>query len=152
MFVFKEFPIFSQRWAASKYGAEMGHAVYQLGGYTAYIKYHNAIFSSGKMEGKLTKPDINGFVTAAGVNLTKAKALATKSSKLVTATLTLGTRKLGFQFTPVFVIMPITGATASNTTVIPGFTTLSALQAAINKAKGMASTSPNSGSSTSTGN
>ena len=136
MYVFKEFPIFSQRWKTSKYAAEIGQAVYQLGGYKAYIKYHNAVFSSGKMEGKLTKADIDGFVTTSGVDLTKAKALAPKLSSLVTKTLNFGIKKLNFQGTPIFIIMPINDANKNNTTVIPGFTNLQTLQNAINKAKG----------------
>ncbi|OGO91217.1 MAG: hypothetical protein A3F10_01990 [Coxiella sp. RIFCSPHIGHO2_12_FULL_42_15] len=135
MYVFKEFPIFSERWAASKYGAEMGYAVYQLGGYNAYLKYHHAIFSSGKEEGKLTVDDINHFAKQSGVDINKAKAQAGKDAGLVTDTLKFG-MSLGFEFTPVFVIMPLDGANDQNTTVIPGYADQKTLQDAINKAAG----------------
>lgn len=135
MFIFKEFPIFSQRWAASKYAAEMGLAVYQLGGYDAYIKYHHAVFSSGKDEGKLTVDDVNRFAQEAGVNLNKAKAQAGKNADLVVNTLKFGA-EIGLQFTPVLVVMPIHGANDKNTTVIPGYTNMNTLQNAVNKAGG----------------
>ena len=45
-------------------------------------------------------------------------------------------RSLGIQGTPAFFVMPVTGATAENVSVIPGATDLQALQAAVEKARG----------------
>lgn len=135
MYVFKEFPIFGQRWDSSKYGAEVGHAIYKLAGFKAYLKYHNAVFASGKMEGKLTKKDIDSFVQKAQVSLPKVQALAKKESANIDAGMARFI-SMGIQFTPVFVVMPLDAATKANTTLIPGFTTAAGLQKAINKAQG----------------
>ena len=45
-------------------------------------------------------------------------------------------RTLGFGGTPGFVVMPTSGATAANTTVLPGAVSAEELQAAIVKAQG----------------
>lgn len=140
-FIFKEFPIFSERWEASKYAAQMGFAVYKLGGIEAYLKYHNALFSSGKQEGQLTVDDVNKCATQAGVDLTKAKVQAAQDEKLVTEGLKSG-MKMGFQFTPVFVVLPLIGATEDNTTVVPGYAPEQALQDAIKKAGGTNAAAP----------
>ncbi|KGT87939.1 DSBA oxidoreductase [Erwinia typographi] len=128
-FVFKEFPIFGQRWPASLSAAKTGLQVWQQKGADAYLKYHNALYATGHNEGKLTAGDIS---TAA-----KAVGLSAKTAPDVQETLdginTLA-QQLGFSGTPALVVMPATGASADNVTVIPGFTSAAALQVAIDKA------------------
>lgn len=137
-YIFKEFPIFGQRWEASQYAAEMGIAAYMLNGAEGYLKYHNAVFASGVDEGKLTVKDVNDAAKKVGVDVAKAESLI-KEKKVtanITADMKLGFDKLGIQGTPAIIVMPLSGATAANTTVIPGFAQQDAIQAAINKAQG----------------
>ncbi|WP_151193387.1 thioredoxin domain-containing protein [Cysteiniphilum sp. JM-1] len=137
-YIFKEFPIFGQRWEASQYAAEMGIAAYMLNGAEGYLKYHNAVFASGVDEGKLTVKDVNDAAKKVGVDVAKAESLI-KEKKVtdnIAADMKLGFDKLGIQGTPAIIVMPLSGATAANTTVIPGFAQQDAIQAAINKAQG----------------
>ncbi|WP_192483004.1 MULTISPECIES: thioredoxin domain-containing protein [Cysteiniphilum] len=137
-YIFKEFPIFGQRWEASQYAAEMGIAAYMLNGAEGYLKYHNAVFASGIDEGKLTVKDVNDAAKKVGVDVAKAESLI-KEKKVtdnIAADMKLGFDKLGIQGTPAIIVMPLSGATAANTTVIPGFAQQDAIQAAINKAQG----------------
>ena len=137
-YIFKEFPIFGQRWEASQYAAEMGVAAYMLNGAEGYLKYHNAIFAAGVDEGKLTVKDINNVAKKVGMDVTKAESLIKekKVTENIAADMKLGFDKLGIQGTPAIIVMPLTGATTANTTVIPGFAAQSAIQSAIDKAQG----------------
>lgn len=131
-FVFKEFPIFGQRWPASLNAAKTGLQIWQAGGADAYLKYHNALFATGHNEGKLTQSDINAAAK-------KAEYVAKKNAPAVGNTLdginTLA-QQLGFSGTPALVVLPSTGASADNVTVIPGYTSAEALQQAISHAAG----------------
>ena len=136
-YVFKEFPIFGQRWEASQYAAEMGIAAYMLNGPQGYLEYHNAVFSPGIDEGKLTVKDVKDIAKKAGVNVEKADSLI-KEKKVtdnIKNDLQLGFDKLDIKGTPAIIIMPLEGATKENTTVISGFSTQQAIQAAIDKAQ-----------------
>ncbi|MEZ2578062.1 DsbA family protein [Buttiauxella ferragutiae] len=130
-FVFKEFPIFGERWPASLSAAKTGLQVWEQKGADAYINYHNAIYATGHNEGKLTADDIS---TAA-----KAVKFDAKTAPDVQGTLqgiNALAQQLGFSGTPALVVLPSTGASADNVTVIPGFTSAEALQMAINNAAG----------------
>lgn len=137
-YIFKEFPIFGQRWEASQYAAEIGIAAYMLNGAEGYLKYHNAVFATGIDEGKLKISDINDAAKKVGIDVVKAESLIKekKVTENIAADMKLGFDKLGIQGTPAIIVMPLTGATAINTTVIRGFAPQEAIQAAINKAQG----------------
>lgn len=139
-YIFKEFPIFGKRWESSQYAAEMGIAAYMLNGGDGYLKYHNAIFATGKDEGKLEVEDIKKIAAEVGIDVEKAENLIKERdiAKNIEDDLALGTQKLGIQGTPAIVVMPITGANVDNTTVIPGFSTEAKVQEAIDKAQGTA--------------
>ncbi|MFZ9036398.1 MAG: thioredoxin domain-containing protein [Francisellaceae bacterium] len=139
-YIFKEFPIFGQRWEASQYAAEMGIAAYMLDGSETYLKYHNAVFASGKDEGKLTKADVNKAATQAGIDVTKAQALITskKVKEDIASDMALGMSKLNIMGTPYVIVMPTSGADAGNITVIPGYAQEKDVQAAIDKASQIA--------------
>lgn len=130
-FVFKEFPIFGERWPASLSAAKTGLQVWKQKGADAYLNYHNAIYATGHNEGKLTDADIS---TAA-----KAVKFDAKTAPDVQETLegiNALAQQLGFSGTPALVVLPSTGASADNVTVIPGYTSAEALQQAINHAAG----------------
>jgi protein-disulfide isomerase len=130
-FVFKEFPIFGQRWPASLSAAKTGLQVWKQKGADAYLNYHNAIYATGHNEGKLTDGDISAAA--------KAVKFDAKTAPDVQGTLdginTLA-QQLGFSGTPALVVLPSTGASADNVTVIPGYTSAEVLQQAIRHAAG----------------
>ncbi|MEC6907077.1 thioredoxin domain-containing protein [Photobacterium piscicola] len=114
-FIFKETPIFASRWEASKYAADMGNWIYQQKGGAAYAKYHNAVFATGKDEGKLTKQDINTIATSVGVDVSKFDANNTFMNNFELFS------KLGFQGTPALIVMPTNNITTDNITIINGY-------------------------------
>jgi protein-disulfide isomerase len=136
-YVFKDFPIFGSRWEASKYAAEVGLLAYKQGGGTLYIQYHNAIYDTGKDEGKLTNKDINKIASELKIKLGSTKSILANSGleNQLQNNIKLGAKDLGIMFTPAFIVMPTKNANASNTTIIPGYTTANDLNKAIQKAK-----------------
>lgn len=114
-FIFKETPIFASRWEASKYAADMGNWIYQQKGGATYIKYHNAVFATGKDEGKLTKQDVNTIATSVGVDVSKFDANNTFMNNFELFS------KLGFQGTPALIVMPSSNITADNVHIINGY-------------------------------
>ncbi|SJZ99793.1 DsbA family protein [Photobacterium toruni] len=114
-FIFKETPIFASRWEASKYAADMGNWIYQQKGGATYAKYHNAVFATGKDEGKLTKQDINTIATSVGVDVSKFDANNTFLNNFTLFS------KLGFQGTPALIVMPTNNITTDNITIINGY-------------------------------
>jgi protein-disulfide isomerase len=162
-FVFKDYPIFGQRWPESYYAANVGLIAFQQGGSALYKKYHDGIFATGHDEGKLTKDDIDQVAKQTGVDLSKANkdALGDTPSTLPETILKssqLG-QTLGFQGTPAIIVMPTQNPTAENTTIFFGYpanpqagpkAAAAAIDAAIIKANGdqqaAAATPPTTGS------
>ncbi len=148
-FVFKDYPIFGQRWPESYYAADVGLVAFQQGGSALYKKYHDGIFATGHDEGKLTKDDINQVAKSIGVDLSKANkdALGDTPSTLPATILKssqLG-QQLGFQGTPAIIVMPTQNPTVENTTIFFGYpanpqagpkAAAAAIDAAIMKASG----------------
>lgn len=130
-YVFKEWPIFGARWPASMNAAETGLQIWHLKGAAAYLAYHNAVFATGHNEGKLTQQDISHASAKAGkLKGKKAEMLDTLAQTDALA------QNLGLRGTPGLIVMPVTGATADNVTVVPGGASQEMLQAAISKAGG----------------
>ena len=127
-YVFKEWPIFADRWENSQTAAERGLSVWKQKGAEAYVTYHNAIYATGNNEGDLTKEDIDraaaktGWHDAGKENFTP---VLEKNDALA--------RMLGLTGTPGIVVMPVTGATPKNITVLPGAVAAERLEAAIQK-------------------
>lgn len=124
-FVFKDYPIFGQRWSESYYAADVGLIAYQQGGSQMYQAYHHAIFSNEKDEGKLTQDDVDQAAENAGVDLDKASKdqLGTTPQSLpkpILESAQLG-HKLGFEGTPAIIVMPTKGASEENTTIFFGY-------------------------------
>lgn len=129
-YIFKEWPIFGNRWQSSMDAAEIGLQIWQQKGADAYLAYHNAIFATGHNEGKLTPKDIKSAAASAG-KLTRNKETTLETLAQTDAL----AQNLGLRGTPGIIIMPIVGATAGNTTVIPGGASLEDLEAAMTKAE-----------------
>jgi protein-disulfide isomerase len=130
-YVFKEWPIFAQRWSPSLMAAKTGLQVWQQKGPDAYLAYHNALYAFGHDEGRLTLADINRAAAKAG----KLKGKSDEMLEVLSRTDTLA-QNLGLRGTPGMIVMPVNGATAENVTVIPGGADQGVLQAAIDKAAG----------------
>ncbi|MBK4768971.1 MAG: DsbA family protein [Pantoea sp. Morm] len=133
-FIYKEWPIFGSRWPASIQAAKVGLSLYKTGGAEVYHRYHAALYATGHNEGKLLDADIRSAAVKAGITSTP-KAQVEAMGEALEANNALA-RRLGIQGTPAFFIMPVKGATADNVSVIPGATSLDALQAAVDKARG----------------
>ena len=114
-FIFKETPIFASRWEASKYAADMGNWIYQQKGGAVYAKYHNAVFATGKDEGRLTKQDVKTIATSIGVDVSKFNANNTFLNNFELF------GKLGFQGTPALIVMPSNNITTENIHIINGY-------------------------------
>ncbi|HIF9132701.1 TPA: thioredoxin domain-containing protein [Photobacterium damselae] len=114
-FIFKETPIFANRWEASKYAADMGNWIFEQKGSAAYEQYHNAIFATRKDEGNLTKVDVDTAAKSVGVDTTKMNLDNSfmQNFKLFS--------ELGFQGTPALIVMPTENANKDNVKVINGF-------------------------------
>ncbi|PHQ79944.1 MAG: disulfide bond formation protein DsbA [Coxiella sp. (in: Bacteria)] len=131
--VFKEFPIFGP---ASTYAAKISIAA-RLQGKTKFMAFHNGMFKSGLMEGKLKDTDVDRIAKTAGLDMAKLKT--DMNAKAVTnelkTTFTLA-QKLKLPGTPAFVILPTDGKNAKmmkKITFIPGGTRYEGLQQALKK-------------------
>lgn len=124
-YIFKEWPIFSDRWAA----AERGLSVWKQKGAEAYVTYHNAIYSTGKNEGNLTKEDIDRAAAKAGWRDSGKESFTSALEKNDALA-----KELGLTGTPGIIVMPVTGATPKNITVIPGAVSEQSITTAISKA------------------
>ena len=128
-YLFKEWPIFADRWENSQAAAERGLSVWKQKGAEAYVTYHNAVYSTGNNEGKLTKEDINRAAAKAGWHNTGKESFTSALEKNDVLA-----RALGLTGTPGIIVMPVVGATPRNITVIPGAVPAERLEAAIQRA------------------
>ncbi|MFP7327262.1 DsbA family protein [Serratia marcescens] len=129
--VFKEWPIFGKQWPLSTFAARTGLSVWKAGAADGYLKYHDALYQTGHVEGQLTRDDITRAVTAAGF---KESQLTPATVEALSPTAELA-NKLGINGTPAFIVMPVKDATVDNTSVIFGAVDITTLQAAIAKAR-----------------
>lgn len=127
-YIFKEWPIFADRWENSRAAAERGLSVWKQKGAEAYVTYHNAIYTTGNNEGKLTKEDIDRAAAKAGWRDSGKESFTSAFEKNDALA-----RMLGLTGTPGIIVMPVTGATPKNITVIPGAVPAERLEAAIQK-------------------
>lgn len=130
--VYKEFPIFG---APSIYAAKAAMAATQQG---QYLQMRNAIFNTGKIEGKLKDSDVDAAAKKIGLNMKKyRKAMAAPKVKAsIDETYKLA-QALSVQGTPSFVIAPTPklGNPKGKVTFIPGLVGPAQMQQAIDAAK-----------------
>lgn len=133
-FVFKEFPIFGP---ASEFAAQASIAA-RMQDPKHFMKFHNALFESGLMEGKLKDTDVMKIAQKSGLNVKKLKADMQSDAvkNEVKNTYSLAS-KLKLQGTPAFVVLPTdeTKATTETVTFVPGAADAGTLQKAIDQAK-----------------
>ncbi len=127
--VFKEWPIFKNRWGNSLLAARTGLSIWKKLGADAYHVWHDSLFATGHSEGMLTVDDIHKaskIVGYSSVNLTNVEDELQKTEELA--------RQLGFTGTPAVIIMPTKGVNADNMTVIPGYVNPGVIKASVSKA------------------
>ncbi|ATX99180.1 MULTISPECIES: DsbA family protein [Citrobacter] len=128
-YVFKELPIFGDRWENSLKAAERGLSVWKQKGAEGYMTYHRAIYRTGHDEGRLSADDISEASRQAGwMDPRREDFTPTLSRNKELA------GKLGLTGTPGIIVMPVSGASSQKITVFPGFVPSEKLQSAIEKA------------------
>lgn len=138
-FVFKEFPVFAPRWPASGFAARTGEKVWKERGGEAYLAYHNALYATGHMEGKLTTDDIRNIGSSylSTETLSKLENSTDESSESADLQDIYRLAKdIHLSGTPAFIVMPQQQPKTERVSVIPGSTTEETLQQAILNAKG----------------
>lgn len=139
-FIFKELPIFASRWPVSGLAARVGEQIWLSKGGDAYLRWHNAMYATGKVEGAMTEQDVlnqaKGYLTAQQLaDVRKAQQNGAVHDALM-ANQALA-EHMGFNGTPDFVVMPQGDSPdAQRVSVIPGSTNQDMLLMAIQKAKG----------------
>nr|WP_318375300.1 thioredoxin domain-containing protein [Enterobacter sp.] len=128
-FVFKEWPIFAEKWPVSERAAIRGLDIWKKEGAVAYMTYHNGIYRTGNNEGKLTDADIDVVSKAAGFR----DAAFPDQSHLLTKTDELA-NNLGLTGTPGLIVMPVQNPTPDTITVFPERVSAEQLRSAIEKA------------------
>lgn len=131
-FIFKEWPIFAQKWPASENAALQGISIWKQHGSKAYMAYHNGLYRTGHNEGKLTTADINAVTASTGLKVSPA---GDGDHHDVLARTDALAQELDLTGTPGIIVMPVKNATPDRITVFPGMATDEQLQAAIVKAK-----------------
>ncbi|MCY4177589.1 MAG: thioredoxin domain-containing protein [Endozoicomonadaceae bacterium] len=145
--IFKDYPIFGSEWSTSDYAANVSTLAFDQGGSDLYHKYHNAIFATGKDEGKLTIEDVNKVAKDLKIRLGKHAKPDKFKGKVelidsVHKNMSLG-NDLGIMGTPFLVVLPAENIDRSNLTVFSGYpanpragvkAAVEALQQAVDKA------------------
>ena len=122
--------VWGSRWPVSLLAAKTGLLVWKEKGPEAYLAYHNGIYATGLIEGRLTKETVtktSGDIQFRQDTIDEVNTTLKNIKDIATAT--------GLTGTPGIIVMPVKGATEENTTVFSGMTESESLQAAINKSR-----------------
>ncbi|MGE0968618.1 DsbA family protein (plasmid) [Klebsiella sp. WOUb02] len=127
---FMEWPVFGSRWPVSLLAAKTGLLVWKEKGPEAYLAYHNGIYATGLIEGRLTNETVtktSGDIQFRQNTIDEINTTLKNINDIATVT--------GFTGTPGIIVMPVKGATEENITVFSGMAESENIQAAINKAR-----------------
>jgi protein-disulfide isomerase len=113
-FVFKEMPIFKERFPTSKLAAQLGNKVFKEKGSAAYLKYHDSVYATKHFEGNLTVADVEQAAKGVGVD---PKVKADEFMDKVDNNMQLA-QSLNINGTPSFIFMPTANQTEDNTLVM----------------------------------
>lgn len=113
-FVFKEMPIFENRFPSSKLAAQVANKVFKEKGNDAYLKFHDAIYATKHFEGELTTADIEKAAKLVGVD---PKVKADDFTDKIETNMKLS-EKLGIHGTPSFIFMPTANQNPDNTLIM----------------------------------
>lgn len=130
-FIFKEWPIFGNRWPESLQAAKVGMQIYNEKGSLAYLNYHNTLFSLEHNEGKLTTSDISRIENFMNFRYKRSfnPVPALKDINNLA-------QKIGFEGTPALIVIPSKNAKPSNTTIFAGMPETEQLKNAIETSLG----------------
>lgn len=137
-FIFKELPILASRWPVSGYAARVGQKIWQEKGGKAYLSYHNALYATGHVEGKLTTADVTSaaasYLSPQQLKMLVRVETSTAEVAALSANAQLA-KMLNITGTPAFIVIPqAKKPQSSQIFVSPGSATEDALQNAIMKA------------------
>ena len=128
-FIFKEMPIFENRFPTSKLAAQVANKVFQEKGNEAYLKFHDAVYETKHFEGDLTVADIEKAAKLVGVS---AKVKPDDFTDKIDKNMKLS-EKLGIHGTPSFIFMPTANQTPDNTLIMMQAASKEELQSIINQ-------------------
>lgn len=128
-FIFKEMPIFENRFPTSKLAAQVANKVFQEKGNEAYLKFHDAIYATKHFEGELTVADVQKAAKLVGVD---PKVKDDDFADKIAANMKLS-EKLGIHGTPSFIFMPTSNQTPDNTLIMMQAASKEQLQDIINQ-------------------
>jgi protein-disulfide isomerase len=131
--IFKDWPVFAERWPVSEVAAAIGIALWQEKGSQKYWDYHKFLFRTGHVAGQLQVEDIAKVIKNTGTPVPTSEAMA-KARKILRKNALLA-KKIGLTSLPTFIVMPFKGATSANTTVISGEISAEVLKSAIVRAQ-----------------
>lgn len=133
-FVFKEFPIFGP---ASEFAAQASIAARKQNP-DLFMTFHDNLFNSGLMEGKLKDKDVLAIAEKSGLNIKQLKVdMASDAVKQEVKNTYKLASDLKLQGTPAFVVLPTDESKVAldKVTFVPGAADPHALQKAIEQAK-----------------
>ncbi len=113
-FVFKEMPIFRDKFPTSKLAAQVANKVFKEKGNEAYLKFHDALYETKHFEGELTTADIQKAAKLVGVD---PKVKADDFTDKIDNNMKLS-EKLGIHGTPSFIFMPTANQNPDNTLIV----------------------------------
>lgn len=128
-FIFKEMPIFENRFPTSKLATQVANKVFQEKGNEAYLKFHDAVYETKHFEGDLTVADIEKAAKLVGVS---AKVKPDDFTDKIDKNMKLS-EKLGIHGTPSFIFMPTANQTPDNTLIMMQAASKEELQSIINQ-------------------
>lgn len=128
-FIFKEMPIFENRFPSSKLAAQVANKVFKEKGNEAYLKFHDAIYETKHFEGELTTADIQKAAKLVGVD---PKVKADDFTDKIETNMKLS-EKLGIHGTPSFIFMPTANQNPDNTLIMMQAASKEELQSIINQ-------------------
>lgn len=131
-FAFKEFPILAEKLPESNVAAATGLKVLNEKGADAYLIYHNSVYDTKHVEGKLTEADIETAAKKAGSEKVNAEEMK-KYMALIEKNISLR-EPVGIRGTPYFLVIPENG-NASAMQIIGGATSAEQIQAVIDDVK-----------------
>ena len=128
--VFKEWPIFSQRWPSSLVAAQKALLIWRSKGVESFLKFHNGIYATNKNEGSLDDAEINKVINKLNIKFDESNAAYEKVNNELLLTQETA-KNIELHGTPTFIIMPTQHPTIDKTIVFSGMPDLKPLEAAV---------------------
>ncbi|MGF1700127.1 thioredoxin domain-containing protein [Photobacterium makurazakiensis] len=128
----KNFPVLAKRSPLSNTAAQASLEVFKQQGEEGFTAFHHSMMESAQQGNPLTEEVLLNLASEAGVDM-KIEDLSAWSDEL-TKSVNLA-QQLGFSGTPAYVVMPTSGASIDNVTVLGGYVEADKLQQAVELAQ-----------------